>query len=389
MTTPPREPALSAQEPILNPASLGACLTIASIELLRHGTEFLVRIRSTDGAESVTVPNSGQLKLCYPIFLERVAPFFIGEDACNLEALLERLYRDKSNYKFQGLAWWICVAAVEMGLLDLLGRVTGKAIGELFGGVRRRDIPLYVASHERGNSPEAELDHLRALVGATGCRALKFRVGGRMSANTENPAGRSEALIPLVREAFGPEMTLYADANSSFDVAHAVRLGRLMEAHDYAFFEEPCPFDHLWETRQVTQALELPIAGGEQEVSLRRFQWLIENRGVDVVQPDLHYFGGYVRCTRVARLAQAAGMPCTVHMSGWGLGYLNALHFASYIENPGPYQEFKGESTIPMEISGSDLKCRDGSVRVPTGPGFGVQIDPAYVAKAQPVTSLN
>ena len=150
-----------------------------------------------------------------------------------------------------------------------------------------------------------------------------------MSNNHESPPLRSETLIPLVRKELGDEMTLYADSNSSYDVENAIRIGRMMEAHDYAFFEEPCPFDHLWETKQVADVLMIPVAGGEQEFSLRRFRWTIENRGVDIVQPDLHYFGGFIRCTRVARLAEEAGLPCTVHMSGAGLGYLYVLHFAS------------------------------------------------------------
>jgi len=62
-------------------------------------------------------------------------------------------------------------------------------------------------------------------------------------------------LIPLVRKALGDDVTLYADSNSSYDAEHAIRIGRLMEEHDYGFFEEPCRFDHLEETKQVADAL--------------------------------------------------------------------------------------------------------------------------------------
>lgn len=375
----------AASLPLLDLSDFGDPVIVKSIELLRHGREFLVRIRSRDGVESVTVPNSSRLAIAYPVFLSRVAPFFTGKDVRGIENLLEELYRSGSNYKLQGLAFWVCVAAVEMGILDLLGKVGGKSIGELFGGVVRRDIAVYRASGNRGNAPEAEIEVLGKLLEETGAKALKFRLGGRMSNNADSRPGRSEALIPLVRETFGNEVTLYADSNSSYDVENAIRIGRLMEEHDYGFFEEPCPFDHLWETRKVADALEIPVAGGEQEFSLRRFRWVIENRGVDVVQPDLHYFGGYLRCTRVARMAEAAGMDCTAHMSGSGLGYMNVAHFASYVNNAGAHQEFKGESRLPMEIEGSDLRCRNGMLRVPSGPGFGVTIDPALVAKAEPV----
>jgi L-alanine-DL-glutamate epimerase-like enolase superfamily enzyme len=106
------------------------------------------------------------------------------------------------------------------------------------------------------------------------------------------------------------------------------------------------------------------------------------------VQPDLHYYGGFVRAMRVARMAELAGMPCTLHMSGSGLGYLDVLHFASCWPDPGAHQEFKGEGAIPFHCETSSLKCVNGIVRVPSGPGFGVTIDPEFVRKAVPVTTI-
>jgi L-alanine-DL-glutamate epimerase-like enolase superfamily enzyme len=384
---PSNHATLENAEPILDVSSLASPIVIASMELLKQGQEFLVRVRSRDGAEGIVVANSERLIETYPIFLRRVAPFFVGRDARRLESLLIELYRHESNYKLQGLAFWVCVAAAEMAILELLGQISGKSIADFFGGLRRRDIDVYRASGNRGNRPEEEVEYLRQLVAETGARALKFRVGGRMSHNVDSLPGRSEALIPLVRQAFGAEMTLYADSNSSYDVEHAIRIGRIMEEHDYAFFEEPCPFDDLWGTRDVAHALAIPVAGGEQEFSLRRFHWLVTHRGVDIVQPDLHYFGGYIRCTHVARMAEAAGIPCTLHMSGAGLGFLNVLHFASYTANPGPFQEYKGSSKIPFHCETSSLECQLGIIRVPTGPGFGIQIDPDFVKRAERVST--
>ena len=388
----PRTPTLDelrriADTPVLKVDALKSPVIVESLDLLVNGRTFLVRARSKDGAVSVTVPNGSRLRVTYPIFLRRVAPFFVGKDARQLESLLWELYRRGSNYKFQGLAFWVCVAAAEMALLDLMGQVSGKPIGEFFGGVIRRDIAVYRASGNRGNRPEEEIEYLKRLVAETGASAVKFRLGGRMSRNKDSLAGRTEALIPLVRKTLGDAMTLYADSNSSYDVPNAVRIGRIMEEHDYGFFEEPCQFDHLWETKKVADALKISVAGGEQEFSMRRFQWMIAHRAVDVVQPDLHYFGGYIRCTKVARMAAAAGMPCTLHMSG-GLGYMNVLHFASYTPDPGPHQEFKGESNTPLSCPTSTLVCRNGVVRCPSGPGFGVTIDEDYVRKAKKVATI-
>jgi L-alanine-DL-glutamate epimerase-like enolase superfamily enzyme len=376
-----------AAAPVLRVEGLEKPVKIASMELLRNRRNFLVRVRSTDGAEGIAVPNAMHMIHIYPIFLNRVAPFFVGKDARQLEPLLWELYRHDDNYKYQGLALWVCVAAAEFALLDLLGKVTGKSVGDLVGGVKRREIAVYRASGNRGNTPEEEVAYLKRIVAESGAKALKFRLGGRMSKNADSLPGRTEKLIPMVREAFGTEMTLYADSNSSYDVPNAIRIGRLMEEYGYAFYEEPCEFDRLEDTKAVADALRIPIAGGEQESSEYRFRWVIANRGLDVVQPDLHYYGGFIRSMRVARMAHAAGMLCTPHMSGSGLGYLDAAHFASTIPNPVPFTEYKGSADIPVTSATSSLKVEGGMVRVPSGPGFGISIDPAFVREAVKVTT--
>ena len=375
----------AAVAPVLQVEDLTSPVKITAMELLRNGRNFLVRTRTSGGDEGLAVPNDMHMVHLYPVFVNRVAPFFVGKDARRLEDLLWELYRHQDNYKYQGLALWVCVAAAEFALLDLLGKRTGRSIGDLLGGVRRREIAVYRASGIRGNTPEEEVAYLKRLVAETGARAVKFRVGGRMSRNADSLPGRTERLIPLVREAFGPEMTLYADSNSSYDVPHAIAVGRLMEQHGYGFFEEPCRFDDLEATKAVADALKIPVAGGEQESSEFGFRWMIAHRAVDVVQPDLHYYGGFIRALRVARMADAAGLVCTPHMSGSGLGYLDAAHFVSCLSNPAAFHEFKGDTDIPVSSPTSSLKCERGTVRVPSGPGFGVEIDPAFVRAAKVV----
>ena len=222
----------------------------------------------------------------------------------------------------------------------------------------------------------------------TGAKAIKFKIGGRMSKNADSLPGRSEALIPLVRKVLGDEMTIYADSNGSYDAHKAIEIGRLLEDANIDFYEEPCPFDHLEETKQVADALTIPIAGGEQENSLRRFRWMIHNDCVQIVQPDLHCFGGFIRCIRVARMAAEAGMPCTLHISGtYFSGYFYMLHFASCVPNIGPYQEYKGKrKDVPFSCDTSSLESRNCVIRIPSGPGFGITLDPDFVKKAQVVT---
>lgn len=371
--------------PVLDTSFLKQPVTVASVELLRHGKNYLVRTRSTDGVEVITSPNPGRMAEAHPIFLKNILPVFLKKDARTLEALLWDAYRHGSNYKLQGIALWSGIAAIEMALLELMGQTARRPLADFFGGVQRRDIDVYYASGNRGNKPEEEIAYLQKLVAGSGVRAVKFRLGGRMSRNADSLPGRTETLIPLVRRTFGDAFTLYADSNSSYDVPNAIRIGRMMEEHRYAFYEEPCPFDWLWETKAVADALTIPIAWGEQEFSLRNWQWMIEQRGADIVQPDLHYGGGYIRATKVARMAAAAGMTVVPHMSG-GLGYLDVVHFASFTPNIGPHMEFKGNTDLPVACPSSSLKCEGGKVRCPSGPGFGITIDPDFVKQAKPVT---
>jgi L-alanine-DL-glutamate epimerase-like enolase superfamily enzyme len=278
------------------------------------------------------------------------------------------------------------VASVELAVLDLLGQVSGRSLGDLFGGVRRREIAVYRASSHRGNTAEEELDYLLKVVAADGARAVKFRLGGRMRYD-EATTRRDHALIRMTRKAFGDEVTLYADANGSYDVEMAVEIGRAMQDHGFRFYEEPVPFDHYDETRQVADALSIPIAGGEEEGSLRQFRWMIENSVLQVVQPDLFYFGGMIRSLRVARMAEAAGLECTPHMSGGGLGFLYAAHFASFAPAHGPHQEYKGTDDLPASSPTSPLRAEKGVVKVPSGPGLGVVFDPAFLRGARRLTA--
>jgi L-alanine-DL-glutamate epimerase-like enolase superfamily enzyme len=87
-------------------------------------------------------------------------------------------------------------------------------------------------------------------------------------------------------------------------------------------------------------------------------------------------------------MAHEAGLLCTPHMSGSGLGYLDAAHFASIIPNPVAFTEYKGSADVPVTSETSSLKVEGGMVRVPSGPGFGVTIDPAFVGEAVPVKAI-
>jgi L-alanine-DL-glutamate epimerase-like enolase superfamily enzyme len=376
------------RKPVLKKEFFTSPVIIETLDLLRFEDSFLCRVRSKDGATGISVANNDQMKSLYPILINRLRPFFMGKDARDIESLLEGVYVYQSNYKMQNLALWVPLATIEFAILDMLGNISEKSIGQLIGEIHNREIAVYQANGERGITAELTIEHLKKEIGESKAKALKFKVGGRMSNNFEEPRGRSEKLIPLVRKTFGDKMVIYADSNGSYTADEAIRIGKIMEEYKIDFYEEPVPFDWYEETKEVADALKIPIAGGEQEPSLHMFRWMIANDAVQIVQPDMFYFGGMIRSMKVAGMADAFRKQCTPHISGSGLGYLYMMHFVSAIPNAGPYHEFKGfNDEMPFKCTTSSLSSNNGVVTVPSGPGLGIDIEPEYISKHLKVKS--
>jgi L-alanine-DL-glutamate epimerase-like enolase superfamily enzyme len=377
----------AAKKPVFRRELFKDPVIIESVELLHYQNSWLCRVRSKDGAEGIAVSNSQQMQVLYPLFTKRIAPFFIGKDARDIEDLIEDVTVYESNYKAQSLAIWIPIATIEFAILDLFGKMAKLSIGLLISDkIYNTEINVYQANGERDNSAEEVIEHLKRDVAISHAKAIKFKLGGRMS-HPETPAGRSEKLIPMVRKTFGDQMVISADSNGSYTVEQAIPIGKLMQEYKYAFYEEPVPFDWYEDTKKVADALEIPIAGGEQEPSTHNFRWLIANGGLSITQQDMFYFGGMVRCVRVARMANALGKQTIPHISSTGLGYLYMMHFVSAIPNSGPYHEFKEfNNTLPYTCATSTLRSdANGAVKVPTGAGLGIEIDPAYLARHEVV----
>jgi L-alanine-DL-glutamate epimerase-like enolase superfamily enzyme len=375
------------EQPMFNlPARFKAPVIIESVEMLKRGNNFFVRTRSKDGAVGLTATK--QVEDFLPIFEHLVAPQFIGKDARDLEALIDFAYRQ--NYKLASLPLWCCIAYCEQSLLDLLGKVAGVPAGELLGGVIRSEIPVYLSGSERILTAEKEVGVYVAGVADTGANAVKFHMGGRMSRNVDTYPGRTEKLLTLAREKLGDSCVLMADANGSYDVENAIRIGKLIESLNYTFYEEPCAFEELSETMAVRKALKIPIAFGEQNFSLWQFHWMLENGVMDIVQPDMSYNGGLIRAKRVARIAEKLGKPITPHNTQTGVASVNILQFASCTKNIGPYMEYPWRAPQqPPTWFKPDFKITNGKIKVPTGPGMGIEIDPDYLAQATIVTKID
>jgi L-alanine-DL-glutamate epimerase-like enolase superfamily enzyme len=378
------------RQPVLKKQLFTAPVIIESLELLRLDGGFLCRVRSRDGAEGISVAHNG-MRTLFPIFLHNLQPFFLGKDARELDLILEKVYIYGFNFRYNGIALGLPLATIEFAILDMLGRIANKPAGELIGEIHNPEVAVYVATEWREKPVEESIELIKGAVAEyPEARALKIKIGGLMFMTTdmyaEGPPGRTEKIIPLVRKTFGDDMALYADSNSFYSVPEAIRVGRLLEEHNFRYFEEPVMFDHVEEIKQVSDALAIPIANGEQDYSFYGFRWLIANDGVDIVQPDNYYFGGLIRSMKVARMAAAFGKTIVPHMSGGGLGYLYNIHFVSAVPNAGAHHEFKGLGThVRFECKTSPLRVAGGKIKVPTGPGFGADFDPDWVRKHQPV----
>lgn len=377
------------KQPVFKKEYFTSPVIIESLELLEYDRGYLCRVRSKDGAEGISVGHYSTAVLA-PIFLRQVRPFFIGQDARELDALLEWVLVYRLNFRLNGMAIGLPLATIEFAILDMMGKIANKPAAELIGGIKNPEIGLYAATELRELPLEEHFERIKEEVGQFDVNALKIKVGfmweGNRDIHYKGIPGKSEKLIGMVREHYGKDWTLYADANGYYGVEDAVRIGRILEEHNYGYFEEPVMFDHFEDIKKVADTLSIPIANGEQDQSFYNYRWLLANDGLDIVEPDSYYFGGFIRSMRVALMADAMGKTCLTHMSGGGLGYVYNSLLVSALPNPVPHHEFKGFRThIPFECPTSPLTLKNGLMKAPSGPGMGVVIDPEFVAKHQPV----
>ncbi len=355
-------------------------MKITRIETFATKKVCIVRVRSESGAQGYgqTAPFNADITAL--VLHRQIAPHILGKDAENLDALVDRCI--EQNYKFP---WsYVCraLAGVETAIWDLRGKVRGKSVCELLGG-RPRPIPAYGSSMRRDITPEEEARRLGELMQTRGFRAFKVRIGKRLGHDEDQWPGRTEKLVAAVRKTIGNDTALLVDANSCYSPRKAIEVGRMLEDFGVCHFEEPCPYWELEWTAQVAAALDVPIAGGEQDNCLAQWRRMINMRAVDIVQPDLCYVGGLTRALRVAEMAARAGLPCVPHSANRSLVSVFTLHMLAAIPNAGPYMEFSIEpAPWADELYRPKLVVNDGAVAVPDGPGWGVEINPRWLEKA-------
>ena len=340
---------------------------IASIETFADEWVGFVRVRTEDGSEGWGQVSPYNADITATVLHRQVAPHVLGADPAAAATLGDRVL--EAEHKYPGS----------------YARRAGVPVCTLAGG-SPRELAAYASSMRRDIAPAAEAERLARLRDERGFGAFKFRVGSECGHDRDEWPGRTEAIVPAVRHALGDDARLLVDANSCYTPAKAIEVGRLLEAHGVEHFEEPCPYWQLEWTADVAAALDLNVAGGEQDCFLWQWRRMLLLRAVDVVQPDVCYVGGFTRALAAAGMAAEAGLPCVPHSANLSLVTTFAQHLLCAIPNAGPYLELsiEGPEYYPWQYDLYDppLAIGDGRLAAPNGPGWGVEVNPRWLAAA-------
>ncbi len=357
-------------------------MSIIRIETHTRNPLSFVKVIADDGVEGIGQIAPYNADISATVLHRQVAGHFLGREPDELETLCDRVI--EANLKFP---WsYVCRAlgGIDTAIWDLRGKRAGKSVCELLGGTPR-PFPVYGSSMSRTITPADEAARVSRLAQEKGFRAFKIRIGQRTGHDEDAWPGRTEELVPAVRAAIGDERRLLVDGNSGFTPQKAIAVGRMLVDNGVCHFEEPCPWWELEWTAQVTAAgLGLDVTGGEQDVDLAQWRRMIRMNAVDIVQPDVCYVGGITRARAVARMAGEAGKRCIPHSANVSLVTVFTAHLMGALPNAGPYMEYSIED-VPWTtgLFRPALEVSDGHIRIPDGPGWGVEVDPVWFDGAE------
>lgn len=359
-------------------------MKIKSIETFSDEFICFVRVTTDDGSQGWGQVAPYYSDITAQVVHRQVAPYTLGEDAFDIDYLVD-IVRDR-EHKFPGSYLRRAMSGLDTALWDLRAKLEGKPVCALIGGTPGT-IRAYGSSMKRDITPKDEADRLVRLRDKQGFDAFKFRVGAECGHDVDEWPGRTEEIVPTMRKAMGDDIALLVDANSCYSPKRAIEVGHLLQDNGISHYEEPCPYWHYDQTKQVTDALDIDVTGGEQDCSLVDWQRMVDQRIVDIVQPDICYLGGMTRTLRVAKMAELANIPCTPHCANLSMVTLFTMHLLRAIPNAGKYLEFsiEGLDYYPWQheiFVRSPFDIIDGKATVTDTPGWGVEVSPDWLAKS-------
>ncbi len=297
----------------------------------------------------------------------------LGRDPFDIEPIWHDLYETTAHAGTRGAAIHT-ISAIDIALHDLMGRALGVPVHSLLGGSFRESVRVY-ASALMPETPEAVRRHVTAQV-EKGHRALKLGWG---------PLGfdarRDVELVAAAREAAGPGVDVMIDIGRRWQFKHALEMSRRFAEYDLYWLEEPLAVEDIDGYRRLCEASPLKIAAAEHEATIWSFRdWMVRG-GLDIVQPDLARCGGFSQGRRIAQAAFELGRECVPHAFSTGILIAASLQMVAAMPG-GTYCEYTvAESHDALDVLASGFAFADGLVRVPAGPGLGIEIDEQKLAR--------
>jgi L-alanine-DL-glutamate epimerase-like enolase superfamily enzyme len=298
------------------------------------------------------------------------APELLGADPLAHERVWEKLYwllspRGQTGYASHA------IAAVDLALWDLKGKHFGQPVWRLLGGARDQ-VPVY-ATFGFGFLDRDQLATAARHWVAQGHRRLKMVVGHHALQRRDEPRPLDEVIaedaarVRAVRDAVGPGVELYVDANCSLDPYHALKLARAIEDYDIALFEEPITHNDVRLLADLRRQTRIPIAAGQNEGLAFRFRDMLLAQAVDVIQPNVAIGGGFTQCLKIAGMAAAFNVP----VANGGAWPHHNMHLHAGLAN-GTLVEYHHVAVLCCQQIFSGLaEPIHGWLRLPEGPGLG------------------
>lgn len=359
-------------------------MNLKRIESFTNEFVGFVRVTMEDGSQGWGQVSTYHSDITCQVLHRQVAPWVLGQDTTDLDDLLDIV--TEREHKFPGSYLRRAMAGLDTAIWDMRGKQAGKPVAALLGG-SAGSIRAYASSMKRDITPKDEAERLKRLQGDKGFDAFKVRAGAEVGRNQDEWPGRTEKIIPTMRREMGEAAALLIDANSCYSPDRAIEVGHLLQEHGFGHFEEPCPYWELEQTKEVTDALDIDVTGGEQDCDLPTWRHMINMRAVDIVQPDILYLGGISRTLRVCRMAAEAGLPVTPHCANLSLVTLCTMHLLRAIPNAGKYLEFsiEGADYYPWQeglFVQDPFAIEAGHATVSDAPGWGIEVSPEWLAQA-------
>lgn len=326
----------------------------------------VVEIETEDGTVGVATGTGGAPAAW--MIRHHFARFVVGQDARNVNLIWDQLYRSSLPYGRKGLPI-MAISCVDLALWDLIGKVREEPVYNLIGGLSREEITFYCT----GPRPEA--------VKALGFWGAKVPLP-HSHFDGEDGLRKNVEWLAAHRAAVGPDYPLMVDCYMSLSVDYAIRLAKAAEHLDIHWWEEVLSPDDVEGFRAIRAACPfVKWTTGEHEYTRYGFRRLIEERTLDIVQPDVMWVGGMTELLKIAAHASAYDIPVVPHGSGpYSYQFIAAQTGPAFCEYVAASPD--GRTIQPVFgklFVGEDLPV-DGKLKVSSRPGFGMELaDPGML----------